>query len=52
MKQFDVIVVGGGLAGVTAAKYALQRGAKTALVSNGWLGGTGVRGSGAGGGGT
>lgn len=52
MKQFDVIVVGGGLAGVTAAKYALQRGAKTALVSKGWLGGIGVRGSGASGCGT
>ena len=37
MNNFDVIVVGGGLAGVTAAKFALQSGAKTALVSKGWL---------------
>ncbi len=47
MDQFDVIVVGGGLAGVCAADQALRRGAKTALVSRGWIGGVGVRGSGA-----
>ena len=47
MNQFDVIVVGGGLAGVCAARQALRTGAKTALVTKGWLGGIGVRGSGA-----
>ena len=47
MNQFDVIVVGGGLAGVCAAQQALRSGAKTALVTKGWLGGIGVRGSGA-----
>ncbi|MHC4070751.1 MAG: FAD-binding protein [Planctomycetota bacterium] len=47
MNQFDVIVVGGGLAGVCAAEQALRAGAKTALVTKGWLGGIGVRGSGA-----
>lgn len=47
MDQFDVIVVGGGLAGVCAAERALRKGAKTALVTKGWLGGIGVRGSGA-----
>ncbi len=52
MNEFDVIVVGGGLAGVCAAERALRAGAKTALVSKGWLGGIGVRGSGASGCGT
>ena len=47
MNQFDVIVVGGGLAGVCAAEQALRTGAKTALVTKGWMGGIGVRGSGA-----
>ncbi|UCE46329.1 MAG: FAD-binding protein, partial [Phycisphaerales bacterium] len=47
MNEFDVIVVGGGLAGVCAAEQALRAGAKTALVTKGWLGGIGVRGSGA-----
>ncbi|MHC4425698.1 MAG: FAD-binding protein [Planctomycetota bacterium] len=47
MNQFDVIVVGGGLAGVCAAQQALRTGAKTALVTKGWMGGIGVRGSGA-----
>ncbi|NIP24967.1 MAG: FAD-binding protein [Phycisphaerae bacterium] len=47
MNQFDVIVVGAGLAGVCAARQALQAGAKTALVTKGWLGGIGIRGSGA-----
>ena len=47
MNQFDVIVVGGGLAGVCAAEQALRTGAKTALVTKGWIGGIGVRGSGA-----
>ena len=52
VNQFDVIVVGGGLAGVCAAEQALRAGANTALVSKGWLGGIGVRGSGASGCGT
>jgi len=52
MNQYDVIVVGGGLAGVCAAEQALRAGAKTALVTKGWLGGIGVRGAGASGCGT
>ncbi len=52
MNQFDVIVVGGGLAGVCAAEQALRAGAKTALVTKGWIGGIGVRGAGASGCGT
>jgi len=52
MNQFDVIVVGGGLAGVCAAQHALRKGAKTVLVTKGWIGGIGVRGSGASGCGT
>ncbi len=47
LDQFDVIVIGGGLSGVCAAEQALRTGAATALVTKGWIGGIGVRGSGA-----
>ena len=37
--QFDVIVVGGGIVGTTAAFYLAQRGATVALVERGTVGG-------------
>ncbi len=45
--DYDVVVVGGGLAAVSAAKWAVESGANVALVTRGWLGSIGVRGSGA-----
>jgi pyruvate/2-oxoglutarate dehydrogenase complex dihydrolipoamide dehydrogenase (E3) component len=37
--RFDLIVIGGGAAGVNAAKMALALGARTALIDRGPLGG-------------
>lgn len=45
--EFDVLVVGGGLAAISAARWALEGGVRVALVTRGWLGSIGVRGSGA-----
>lgn len=39
MSPFDVVVVGGGAGGLTAAREANRRGARTVLVSDGPLGG-------------
>lgn len=39
MSPFDVLVVGGGAGGLTAAREANRRGARTVLVSDGPLGG-------------
>jgi hypothetical protein len=45
-KRFDVVVAGGGLAGVAAAVAAARLGASTLLVERqGWLGGLGVVGA-------
>lgn len=38
MKHFDVIVIGGGHAGVEAAAVAARRGSKVALISLNWVG--------------
>jgi pyruvate/2-oxoglutarate dehydrogenase complex dihydrolipoamide dehydrogenase (E3) component len=40
MAQFDMVVIGGGPAGVTAALRARELGVRTALVEREWLGGT------------
>ncbi len=37
--QYDLIVIGGGAAGINAAKKALALGARTALIDRGPLGG-------------
>jgi hypothetical protein len=43
---FDVIVAGGGMAGIAAAIAAARNGARTALVEQaGWLGGMGITGA-------
>jgi hypothetical protein len=45
-REYDVLVAGGGLAGVTAAVAAARSGARTLLVEkNGFLGGLGVMGA-------
>ena len=42
----DVLVAGGGLAGLTAALAAVRSGARTILVERaGWLGGIGISGA-------
>ena len=44
--SFDVTVLGGGMAGITAAIAAARNGAKTILIEkNGWLGGIGIVGA-------
>jgi flavin-dependent dehydrogenase len=43
---FDVLVAGGGMAGIAAAIAAARQGAKTLLVERaGWLGGMGITGA-------
>jgi len=43
---YDVVVVGGGMAGIAAAIAAARNGAKTILIEkNGWLGGIGITGA-------
>jgi len=45
-EHYDVLVVGGGMAGIAAAIAAGRQGAKTALVEQaGWLGGMGITGA-------
>ncbi len=39
MKNFDVLIIGGGVAGMTAAIYAKRRGKKTAIIEKFTLGG-------------
>jgi len=43
---YDVAVIGGGMAGITAAVASARNGAKTILIEkNGWLGGIGIVGA-------
>ena len=45
-EAYDVVVAGGGMAGIAAAIAAARAGAKTLLVEkNGWLGGMGITGA-------
>ena len=45
-EQFDVVVAGGGMAGIAAAIAAARQGAKTLLLEkDGWLGGMGIAGA-------
>jgi hypothetical protein len=44
--KYDVAVIGGGMAGITAAIASARNGAKTILIEkNGWLGGIGIVGA-------
>lgn len=40
VKQYDMVVIGGGMAGLAAAKASADLKAKTALVERDFLGGT------------
>jgi pyruvate/2-oxoglutarate dehydrogenase complex dihydrolipoamide dehydrogenase (E3) component len=40
MERYDVVVIGGGAAGINAAKMAVKLKARVALVDRGPLGGT------------
>ena len=40
MDQYDLVVIGGGAAGINAAKVAAGRGVPVALLDRGPLGGT------------
>ena len=40
MERYELVVVGGGAAGINAVKAALKLGARVALVDRGPLGGT------------
>ena len=40
MERFDLLVIGGGMAGLSAAKKGADLGARTALVERDILGGT------------
>lgn len=44
--NYDVVVIGGGMAGITAAIASARNGARTILIEkNGWLGGIGIVGA-------
>ena len=40
MERYDLLILGGGAAGINAAKAAMTSGARVALVDRGPLGGT------------